>query len=216
MNPLQLIISTLFLFASFALAGKDEKEPEVTRSVYFDIEHGGKELGRIIIGLYDSVAPRTVENFYQLTMSPDPEMGYLDSIFHRIIPNFMIQGGDFTHGTGVGGKSIYGAVFDDEDFTLKHDRPGRLSMANRGKNTNGSQFFITTVKTPWLDGKHVVFGQVIEGLDVLSQLETVATDRMDKPLEEVKIVGCGAIDIVPSAKIDEYVAEHPEPVHDEL
>ncbi|KAG8769248.1 Peptidyl-prolyl cis-trans isomerase [Ceratobasidium sp. 428] len=160
-------------------------------NVYFDISINDQLAGRIVFKLYDDVVPKTAKNFRELSTKPEGQ-GYAGSSFHRIIPKFMLQGGDFTRGNGTGGKSIYGDKFPDENFQLKHTKPGLLSMANSGPNTNGSQFFITVAQTSWLDGKHVVFGEVVEGLDVVKVVETKGSES-GKTSAKCVISRCGLV-----------------------
>ncbi|XP_077437359.1 peptidylprolyl isomerase Fa isoform X2 [Vanacampus margaritifer] len=159
--------------------------------VFLDIEADGEPLGRIIIELNADAVPKTAENFRALCTG-EHGFGYKRCVFHRIIPKFMCQGGDFTQHNGTGGKSIYGKTFKDENFKLKHTGAGTLSMANSGPNTNGSQFFISTTKTEWLDGKHVVFGQVMSGMDVVSKMEAFGLHD-GGVIKKIVVADCGQV-----------------------
>ncbi|KAG6853499.1 cyclophilin peptidyl-prolyl cis-trans isomerase Cyp2 [Blastosporella zonata] len=160
--------SFLRRFTTSASAGKN------LPNVFFDIAVNSQPSGRIVFKLYDDIVPKTSRNFRELATGQHG-FGYAGSKFHRVIPQFMLQGGDFTRHNGTGGKSIYGDKFADENFKVAHTKPGLLSMANAGSNTNGSQFFVTTAVTSWLDGRHVVFGEVVEGMDVVKAIESKGT-----------------------------------------
>lgn len=193
-------ISTLAVEAPAEYAPPVEPNPENPK-VFFDMSIGGEPAGRIVFELFADAAPLTAENFRALctgekgTGTSGKELHYKGSIFHRIIPQFMCQGGDITNGNGTGGESIYGGKFNDETFAGKagkHPGPGVLSMANAGPNTNSSQFFICTVETAWLNGRHVVFGQVVEGFDVVQKMEAVGS-RAGRTSVEVKVVDSGQL-----------------------
>ncbi|XP_071369870.1 peptidyl-prolyl cis-trans isomerase-like [Centroberyx affinis] len=159
--------------------------------VFFDLSVDGAPLGRVIMQLDNDIVPKTAENFRALCTG-EKGFGYKGSSFHRVIPGFMCQGGDFTHNNGTGGKSIYGNKFADENFISKHTDAGTLSMANAGPNTNGSQFFICTAPTAWLDGKHVVFGKVVEGMDVVKKVEGKGS-QSGKTSGKITIADCGQL-----------------------
>merc|ERR1712047_63238 len=189
-------LSIAFLIFSLLPSESDSQGtgPKVTHTVTFSIEIGGQSVGDVKIGLFGKTVHKTVDNFYTWAQGEQPN-GYIGSKFHRVIKDFMIQGGDFTRGDGTGGKSIYGEKFPDENFKLKHYGAGWLSMANAGKDTNGSQFFITVKKTPWLDGRHVVFGKVVKGMSVVRQVENTRTGAQDRPAQAVKIVDTHTVEV---------------------
>ncbi|CAL1710192.1 unnamed protein product [Somion occarium] len=187
---------------------------------YFDITIGGKPAGRIVFQLYSDLVPKTAENFRALCTGEKGSgklgkpLWFKGSNFHRVIPRFMIQGGDFTAGNGTGGESIYGEKFEDEAFPVKHDKPFLLSMANAGPNTNGSQFFVTTVPTPHLDGKHVVFGEVIRGKSIVRTIENHPTSSGDVPTEPCTIADCGQLDPSDPSLTAEAVGTDGDPYED--
>jgi peptidylprolyl isomerase len=193
----------LIAVASMVAAGDNYKPHYAVDAtnprVFFDISIGDKPAGRIEMELFADTCPKTAENFRQLCVGTKNKDGktlhFKASSFHRVIPNFMCQGGDFTRGNGTGGESIYGDRFDDETFAGKagkHFGPGTLSMANAGRNTNGSQFFICTAATPHLDGKHVVFGQVVKGYNVVKAMEAVGSGS-GQTSKKVTISDCGQV-----------------------
>ncbi|XP_059485043.1 peptidyl-prolyl cis-trans isomerase B-like [Neocloeon triangulifer] len=179
--------------AAVVCATQQAEQLKVTKQVYFDIKIGEREAGRLVIGLFGDTVPKTVENFITLATVGIDGKTFKGTKFHRVIRRFMIQGGDIVKGDGAGSTSIYGKYFADENFEIKHTAPGFVSMANAGKDTNGCQFFITTVETPWLDGLHVVFGKVIKGQSIVHEIELVKTDTEDHPIEDVVVIDCGEL-----------------------
>ncbi|XP_077609850.1 NK-tumor recognition protein isoform X7 [Crocuta crocuta] len=187
---------------------------------HFDIEINREPVGRIMFQLFSDICPKTCKNFLCLCSgekglgkTTGKKLCYKGSTFHRVVKNFMIQGGDFSEGNGKGGESIYGGYFKDENFILKHDRAFLLSMANRGKHTNGSQFFITTKPAPHLDGVHVVFGLVISGFEVIEQIENLKTDAASRPYADVRVIDCGVL-ATKSTK-DVFEKKRKKPAHSE-
>lgn len=207
---LLFLLAAILLFFAFSLnlqfLQRVEEEPEITHRVFLDVDMDNQRLGRILIGLFGKVVPKTAENFRALCTGEKGKgingkpLHYKNTPFHRIIPGFMIQGGDIVHGDGKSGESIYGGTFPDENFKIKHSHAGVVSMVNTGPDSNGSQFFITTVKASWLDGEHVVFGKVIQGMDTVYAIEGGAGTYSGKPRKKVIIADCGEI---PKSKWDE-------------
>ncbi|KAF5298394.1 hypothetical protein FQR65_LT01172 [Abscondita terminalis] len=170
-----------------------DEEYKVTEQVYLDIAIDKEYIGRITIGLFGDIAPITTKNFYTIATQGIKGKTYEGTKFHRVIRRFIIQGGDIVNNNGSGSISIYGENFNDENFQVKHEGPGFVSMANSGPNTNGCQFFITTIGTAWLNGRHTVFGKVLDGQNIVHKIELLKTDVEDRPLKSAEIIKCGSI-----------------------
>ncbi|XP_077276285.1 nuclear cyclophilin protein Moca-cyp isoform X2 [Temnothorax americanus] len=186
----------------------------VNARVFFDVEVGGLPMGRIVFELFSDTCPITCENFRALCTgerglgkTTGKPLHYKGIVFHRVVKDFMIQGGDFSIGNGTGGESIYGGTFADENFIMKHNKPFLLSMANRGRDTNGSQFFITTQPAPHLDNVHVVFGEVVSGQEIVTHIEGLPVDRMSRPLQDAKVVNCGELILKIKSKVKKREAK---------
>ncbi len=195
-----VLVTGLILIANVSVGQESPAKAKVTSKVFFDVTIGNEDAGRIVIGLFGDDVPKTAENFRCLCTGEKGEgksgkpLHFKGSTFHRVVQDFMLQGGDFTQGNGRGGESIYGAKFKDENFKFAHDGPGVLSMANAGKDTNGSQFFITVKATPSLNGRHVVFGRVLEGMDVVKAVEAQGSRTEEGRTKSViKIKDCGEL-----------------------
>ena len=190
--------SQLFSFAENANTADDSY---VNPRCFLDLQIGGRRAGRLVVELFADVVPKTAENFRCLCTGErglgaktGKALHLRNTIFHRVIRGFMMQGGDFQNLNGTGGESIYGGKFEDENFTMMHNGAGVLSMANAGKNTNGSQFFVTFRKTEHLDGKHVVFGRVVEGMELVHEIENCETGEGDRPLDPIIVAKCGELE----------------------
>lgn len=192
---MQLLQAVVVILSAIIINNVEATSYKVTNKVYFEIMIDDYPIGRMIIGLFGEAAPKTVKNFLTIATNGINGRTYSGTKFHRVIKKFMIQGGDVDKGDGSGSISIYGKYFDDEDNGINHAGPGFVSMANAGKNTNGCQFFITTIATPWLDGQHTVFGKVIEGHEVLFKIEQTKTDTDDVPVSPVVVLESGEIPV---------------------
>jgi len=195
MSSFTSVVSSLCLMIAVIIVSSQAGDlTTVTQKVFFDVAVDGINKGRIVMGVFGDTVPKTATNFATLAAGTNG-YGYEGTVFHRVIKDFMIQGGDYTARNGSGSESIYGGFFKDENFILHHDGPGWVSMANKGEDTNGSQFFITTVQATWLDGKHVVFGKVLEGQDVVELISQLPTDSNDQVIARCVIVKSGVIKV---------------------